>query len=93
MPMTRKAIATALIWAAPGLALDTAAADEAIPPRTTPQIESSIFGTCTHFPNSWDHRAVLPMIEATGFKWIRDHVSWHEVEKEKGFFTSVPHPC
>ncbi|MBN1557540.1 MAG: hypothetical protein JW951_05275 [Lentisphaerae bacterium] len=76
----------ALLGAAACLTLEPMMAEDAIPLRTTPQIESSIFGTCTHFPNrrGWVHEDLLPIIEETGFKWIRDYASWAEVEKEKG---------
>jgi hypothetical protein len=61
-------------------------AKEALAPRTTQAIESSIFGTCTHFPNWWKYDKVLPIIEDTGFTWIRGEVGWAAVEKQKGVF-------
>jgi hypothetical protein len=72
-----------LASAAVGHALE---AKEAVDMRTSSEIEHSIFGTGTHFPMTYDSADVLPMIEKTGFKWIRDHVLWHVVEKEKGVF-------
>jgi hypothetical protein len=69
-----------LVLAAPALA------DDVLDLRPSSEIEHSIFGTCTHFPHWHDAERNLPMIEEAGFKWIRDHVSWHVVEKEKGQF-------
>jgi hypothetical protein len=72
------------------LAASSVRAEEAVDLRTTPQIEHSIFGTCTHFPHWHDSEKVIPMVEEAGFKWIRNGVSWALVEKEKGVLEIPP---
>jgi hypothetical protein len=52
--------------------------------RTTAEIEDSIFGTGIKFPGWADHREMLPLMEETGFKWLRGGVNWYRVEQEKG---------
>jgi hypothetical protein len=84
--MTVNMIWVVVLLGAAGTILEPARAEEAIELKTAPEIEHSIFGTGTHFPRTYDPADVLPMIEQTGFKWIRDHVLWHVVEQEKGVF-------
>jgi len=41
-------------------------------------------GVCTHFDQGWSVPEIMPMIADLGVGWIRDGVSWADVEPEKG---------
>ena len=41
-------------------------------------------GVCTHFAQGWDHQKIMPLIEKSGFGWIRDDLGWESIEKKKG---------
>ena len=58
-------------------------AEEVVKLKTTKEISGSMFGTQTHFGQSWKIE-VLPKVAKGGFKWIRDEVYWGGVELEKG---------
>ena len=55
-------------------------------PRSSRDIPSSTMGTQTHYGQNWDYKAVAPLVEKAGFKWIRDaEHSDHIIGGDGGF--------
>ena len=44
-------------------------------------------GVNTHFDQGWNPSAVIPLIPAAGFGWIRDELNWGQFEPVKGQYT------
>lgn len=47
-------------------------------------------GTNTHFWQGWDPDKIMPMIEESGFGWIRDEIYWGNIEMTKGNYIIQP---
>jgi len=62
----------------------TVGAKEVIKLKTSKEISGSIFGTQTKCGEGSYDKKVMPLVEKTGFKWIRDIARWGAVEREKG---------
>jgi hypothetical protein len=43
-------------------------------------------GVCTHFDQGWSVPEIMPMVADLGVGWIRDGVSWSDIEPEKGHY-------
>jgi hypothetical protein len=90
-PTERSAMRNAIMAGAAGVSITVLAhmaagsgAVEPIENKPSGEIGRSIFGTCLHVSGWWKHEDILPMVEKTGFTWIRDSVGWAAVEKQKG---------
>jgi len=47
-------------------------------------------GTNTHFCQGWNPNTIMPLIEQSGFGWIRDEIYWNDVEMIKGTYIIRP---
>ena len=62
--------------------------------QTRPAIEFSgdpRLGVCTHFAQGWDAGKVMPLIENSGFGWIRDDFGWEGIERKNGEYHIPDH--
>jgi len=66
------------------LIVSAAMAEEAIELKTSKEIKSSIFGTQTKCGEGANYKEVMPLVEKTGLKWIREISYWGAAEQEKG---------
>ncbi len=47
-------------------------------------------GVCTHFEQGWNVPEIMPMVSQLGVGWIRDGVSWSDIEPKPRQYTLPP---
>lgn len=57
----------------------------AIVPSPAPAGGASPFGVMTHFAKGWD-TAIVPLIEKSGIRYVRDEQPWKQIEKDNGHY-------
>ena len=56
------------------------------PSEVNSSVRDDRIGVSVHFSQGWSIDSVMPMIAQLGIGWIRDDLSWAELERQKGVY-------